>query len=180
MKVASLIPFKQRPFPVANVGDELTGTTAGPLDYDNFGGYTLQATELGTLADHKLARESTRKQKNDELAVATYNLENLSPKAPQAKFDRLAGALVHNLAAPDIVALEEVQDDDGATDDGVVDAGQTLKKLTDAIAAAERSGLPVAADQPRQRPGRRPAGRQHPHGLPLQPRPRLFHGHARR
>ncbi|MBB4893038.1 hypothetical protein FHS39_002049 [Streptomyces olivoverticillatus] len=136
VKVASLIPFKQRPFPVANVGDELTGTTAGPLDYDNFGGYTLQATELGTLADHKLARESTRKQKNDELAVATYNLENLSPKAPQAKFDRLAGALVHNLAAPDIVALEEVQDDDGATDDGVVDAGQTLKKLTDAIAAA--------------------------------------------
>ncbi|WP_308312659.1 endonuclease/exonuclease/phosphatase family protein [Streptomyces sp. ISL-11] len=136
VKVTSLIPFAQRPFPVANVGDALTGTTAGPLDYDNFGGYTLQATELGTLADRGLKRETTRKQKDGELAVATYNVENLSPKTPQAKFDRLAAALVTNLASPDVVALEEVQDDNGTTDDGVVEAGQTLRKLTDAIKAA--------------------------------------------
>ncbi|QLE71545.1 endonuclease/exonuclease/phosphatase [Streptomyces rectiverticillatus] len=136
VKVVSLIPFAQRPFPVANVGDELTGTTAGPLDYDNFGGYTLQATELGKLTDRGLKRETTRKQRSDELAVATYNVENLSPKTPQAKFDRLAAALVANLAAPDIVALEEVQDDNGTTDDGTVDAGHTLRKLTDAIKAA--------------------------------------------
>ncbi|MFI9234563.1 endonuclease/exonuclease/phosphatase family protein [Streptomyces sp. NPDC053079] len=136
VKVVSLLPYAQHPFPVANVGDELTGTTAGPLDYDNFGGYTLQATELGTLKDRKLQRETTRKQKSDELAVATYNVENLSPKTPQAKFDRLAAALVTNLASPDVVALEEVQDDNGTTNDGVVDAGQTLKKLTDAIVAA--------------------------------------------
>ncbi|MFI9200969.1 endonuclease/exonuclease/phosphatase family protein [Streptomyces sp. NPDC053048] len=136
VKIASLIPYAQRAFPVANVGDELTGSTAGPLDYNNFGGYTIQATELGTLKDGKLRREVTRKQKSDELAVATYNVENLSPTTPQAKFDRLAAALVTNLASPDIVALEEVQDDNGTTNDGVVDAGQTLKKLTDAIVAA--------------------------------------------
>ncbi|WP_190133148.1 endonuclease/exonuclease/phosphatase family protein [Streptomyces mashuensis] len=136
VKVASLVPFAQHPFPVANVGDRLTGTTAGPLDYDNYGGYTLQATELGTLADRGLKRETTRRQKSDELAVATYNVENLSPKAPQAKFDRLAAALVTNLASPDVVALEEVQDNNGTTDDGTVDASVTLKKLTDAIAAA--------------------------------------------
>ncbi|MCC3773752.1 endonuclease/exonuclease/phosphatase family protein [Streptomyces sp. UNOB3_S3] len=136
VKVASLLPYAQYPFPVANVGDELSGVTAGPLDYDNHGGYTIQATALGTLTDHKLQRETTRKQKSDELAVATYNVENLSPKTPQAKFDRLAGALVTNLASPDIVALEEVQDNDGTTNGGVVDATQTLKKLTDAIVAA--------------------------------------------
>ncbi|MFJ9852077.1 endonuclease/exonuclease/phosphatase family protein [Streptomyces sp. NPDC101150] len=136
IKVQSLIPFSQRPFPVADVGDELTGTTAGPLDYDNFGGYTLQATELGKVTDHGPAPETTRKQKSGELAVATYNVENLSPTTPQAKFDRLAKALVTNLSAPDVVALEEVQDDNGATDDGTVTAGATLKKLTDAIKAA--------------------------------------------
>ncbi|MEU9120749.1 endonuclease/exonuclease/phosphatase family protein [Streptomyces sp. NPDC048506] len=136
IKVASLIPFSQRPFPVADVGDRLTGTTAGPLDYDGFGGYALQATELGTLADHSAAPETTRKQKPDELAVATYNVENLSPATPQAKFDRLAKALVHNLSTPDVVALEEVQDDSGPTDDGTVTAGDTLTKLTDAIKAA--------------------------------------------
>lgn len=41
-----------------------------------------------------------------------------------------------NLAKPDIVAVEEVQDNDGATDDGVVAANQTISKLTDAIVAA--------------------------------------------
>ncbi|KUL54650.1 endonuclease/exonuclease/phosphatase [Streptomyces sp. NRRL F-4489] len=136
VKVQSLIPFSQRPFPVANVGDRLSGTTAGPLDYDNFGGYTVQATELGALDAHTPAPETTRKQTAGELAVATYNVENLAPDNPQAKFDRLAKGLVHNLAAPDVVALEEVQDDSGAKDDGTVTAGTTLKKLTDAITAA--------------------------------------------
>ncbi|MFJ5677239.1 endonuclease/exonuclease/phosphatase family protein [Streptomyces sp. NPDC093097] len=136
VKVQSLVPFSQRPFPVANVGDRLTGTTAGPLDYDNFGGYTLQATELGTLTARTPAPEVTRKQTAHELAVATYNVENLAPDNPQAKFDRLAKGLVHNLAAPDVVALEEVQDDSGAKDDGTVTAGTTLTKLTDAIEAA--------------------------------------------
>ncbi|MCK7621958.1 endonuclease/exonuclease/phosphatase family protein [Streptomyces sp. RS10V-4] len=140
VKVQSLIPFSQRPFPVANVGDRLSGTTAGPLDYDNFGGYTLQATELGALAAHTPAPEVTRKQTAGELAVATYNVENLAPDNPQAKFDRLAKGLVHHLAAPDVVALEEVQDDSGAKDDGTVTAGVTLKKLTDAIAAAGGPG----------------------------------------
>lgn len=44
IKVTSLIPFAQRPFPVADTGDRLAGTTAGPLDYDNFGGYGIAAT----------------------------------------------------------------------------------------------------------------------------------------
>ncbi|MFD7505581.1 endonuclease/exonuclease/phosphatase family protein [Streptomyces sp. NPDC059850] len=136
LKIASLLPYAEHPFPAADVGDELTGTTAGPLDYDNFGGYTIAASALGTLEDRGLTREHTRKQKSGELSVATYNVENLSPKTAQSKFDRLASGLVDNLASPDIVALEEVQDDNGATNDSVVSADATLKKLTDAIAAA--------------------------------------------
>ncbi|QLH21056.1 endonuclease/exonuclease/phosphatase family protein [Streptomyces sp. Rer75] len=136
LKVASLLPYAEHPFPVADVGDKLTGTTAGPLDYDNFGGYTIAAGALGTLDDRGLTRERTRKQKSGELSVATYNVENLSPKTAQSKFDRLASGLVDNLASPDIVALEEVQDDNGATNDGVVSTDATLRKLTDAIAAA--------------------------------------------
>ncbi|WP_030544612.1 endonuclease/exonuclease/phosphatase family protein [Streptomyces albus] len=136
VKVASLIPFAERPFPQADVGDRLTGTTAGPLDYDQFGGYELQATELGALEDNGPERERTRPQRADELSVATYNVENLSPKNPDEKFTRLAEALVDHLASPDIVALEEVQDDNGPTNDAVVSADATLRKLTEAIAAA--------------------------------------------
>jgi len=44
--------------------------------------------------------------------------------------------VVTNLASPDIIAVEEVQDNTGATDDGTVAADQTLTRLTAAISAA--------------------------------------------
>ncbi|MER7107597.1 endonuclease/exonuclease/phosphatase family protein [Streptomyces sp. NPDC000229] len=136
LKIQSLAPVAQQPFPKANVGDCLTGTTEGPLDFNQFGGYTLTARTLGTVADRGLERETTEKQHRSELAVATYNVENLDPSDPQEKFDALAKAVVENLASPDIVALEEIQDNNGAKNDGTVAADQTLKKFTDAIAAA--------------------------------------------
>ncbi|MET7570827.1 endonuclease/exonuclease/phosphatase family protein [Streptomyces sp. NPDC005492] len=122
--------------PVANVGDELSGTTVGPLDYSTYGGYNVQATQLGTLVDNGLKQEVTRRQKGDELAVATYNVENLDALDTQEKFDRLAEGVAVNLNSPDIVALEEIQDDNGATDDGTVTAEATLKRFTDAVRAA--------------------------------------------
>ncbi|MFF7979369.1 endonuclease/exonuclease/phosphatase family protein [Streptomyces sp. NPDC007901] len=121
-------------FPVANVGDTLTGTTTGPMDYNQYGGYTLVASQLGTLKSGGLQRETTQKQSRGELAVATYNVENLDPS--DATFDAHAAAIVNNLQSPDIVSLEEIQDDNGATDDGTVAADVTVNKLIDAIVAA--------------------------------------------
>ncbi|MEE4494834.1 endonuclease/exonuclease/phosphatase family protein [Streptomyces sp. BE230] len=125
-----------RPFPVGNVGDVLSGTTTGVIDYASFGGYNLQATELGTLTDRHLQREVTRKQKGGELAVATYNVENLDALDEQTKFDTLAKGVAVNLSSPDIVSLEEIQDDNGAVSDGTVGSEATLKRFTDAIVAA--------------------------------------------
>ncbi|MFD6307017.1 endonuclease/exonuclease/phosphatase, partial [Streptomyces sp. NPDC060223] len=121
-------------FPTANVGDELTGTTAGPLDYNSFGGYTLVANQIGTLEQGGLERETTQKQSKNELAVATYNVENLDPG--DASFEEHASAIVNNLRSPDILSLEEIQDNNGATNDGTVAADQTVQKLIDAIVAA--------------------------------------------
>ncbi|MGW7820707.1 endonuclease/exonuclease/phosphatase family protein [Streptomyces puniciscabiei] len=121
-------------FPKANVGDTLEGTTTGPLDFNQFGGYTLVASKLGTLRSGGLERETTRKQSSRELAVATYNVENLDPS--DTTFDEHAAAIVNNLQSPDIVSLEEIQDDNGAKDDGTVDASETVNKLIDAIVAA--------------------------------------------
>ncbi|MEU7387877.1 endonuclease/exonuclease/phosphatase family protein [Streptomyces tanashiensis] len=136
LQIQSLTPLAQQPFPKANVGDRLTGTTEGPLDFNQFGGYTLTARSLGTVVDQGLERETTDKQHKNELAVATYNVENLDPTDPQEKFDALAKAVVENLASPDIVALEEIQDNNGAKNDGTVAADVTVKKFTDAIVAA--------------------------------------------
>jgi predicted extracellular nuclease len=122
--------------PGVSVNDRFAGATIGPIDYSRFGGYTVAATTLGTVQHNDLPRISATAQAAKQLAVATYNVENLAPSDPASKFQRLAEGVVTNLAKPDIVAVEEVQDDPGDTDDGTVTANQTLTKLTDAIIAA--------------------------------------------
>ncbi|HEY0543041.1 MAG TPA: lamin tail domain-containing protein [Actinoallomurus sp.] len=121
--------------PGVSVGDVFTGATAGPVDYSQYGGYTIAATQLGAVQRKNLPPVVATAQSRKQLAVATYNVENLAPGDPAAKYTRLAQGMVTNLAKPDIVAVEEVQDNTGATDDGVVAADQTLTKLTAAIVA---------------------------------------------
>ncbi|MET9382424.1 endonuclease/exonuclease/phosphatase family protein [Streptomyces sp. NPDC002928] len=122
-------------FPTATVGDTLSGAT-GVLDYIAYGGYTLQATSLGTLTSGGVAKETTTAQSTGQLSVATYNVENLDPTDAASKFSALASGIVNNLKSPDIVALEEVQDNNGATDDGTVSASTTLSTLISAIKTA--------------------------------------------
>ncbi|MFB7331585.1 endonuclease/exonuclease/phosphatase family protein [Streptomyces adustus] len=122
-------------FPTATVGDTLSGAT-GVLDYIAYGGYTLQATSLGTLTSGGVAKETTTAQSTGQLSVATYNVENLDPTDAASKFTALASGIVNNLKSPDIVALEEVQDNNGATDDGTVSATTTLSTLISAIKTA--------------------------------------------
>jgi predicted extracellular nuclease len=122
--------------PEVSVGDVFTGATIGPLDYSQFGGYLIAATTLGTVQDNHLAPIVATGPGKKQLSIATYNVENLAPGNADTKFAALAKGIVANLASPDIVAIEEVQDNDGATDDGVVAADQTIAKLTAAIVAA--------------------------------------------
>ncbi|WP_189168132.1 endonuclease/exonuclease/phosphatase family protein [Pilimelia anulata] len=124
------------PAPAADVGDTLAGETVGPLDYDQYGGYLVAATAIGAHRPRGLPREVTAPAGPGELTVATYNVENLDPGDPPAKFAKLAAGIVTHLRAPAIVALEEVQDDNGPTNDAVVGAAATYRKLLAAITAA--------------------------------------------
>jgi predicted extracellular nuclease len=119
----------------ANVGDHYPGSTIGVLDY-NFGNFMLEVTSVLPVVHDGVQPESTTAAAAKQVAIATFNFENLDPGDPQSKFDRLAGILVNNLKAPDIVSGEEVQDDNGPTDNGVVSSDATLDKLVDAIQAA--------------------------------------------
>ena len=122
----------------SDVGDAFAGTTEGILDYE-FSNFHLVATATPTHVDGGLTREVTSPAAYDELSVATFNVENLDPGDPQAKFDALADIVVDNMQAPDLVTLEEVQDNDGATGgtaSPVTSADATLAKLVDAITAA--------------------------------------------
>ncbi|MGH8962060.1 MAG: endonuclease/exonuclease/phosphatase family protein [Jatrophihabitantaceae bacterium] len=119
-----------------DVGDVLTGATIGQVDWSSFGGYSLDASTVGTPQHNHLAPVVATPATRKQLSVATYNVENLAPGDSAAKYAALGQGVVTNLGSPDIVALEEVQDNTGATDDGTVAADRTLAKLVAAIEAA--------------------------------------------
>lgn len=121
--------------PAANVGDSYAGTVTGVVDY-GFGNFHLKATASPTLVPGAITPEVTTTPTATQLTTATFNVENLDPTDPQTKFDGLAGQIVSNLKSPDLLAIEEIQDNNGATDNGVVAADQTIGKLTAAISAA--------------------------------------------
>lgn len=122
--------------PGVSVGDVLTGATVGPVDYSQYGGYVLAAATVGTVHSAGLVPVVAKAAPARQLSIATYNVENLAPSDAAAKYQRLAAGIVTNLAKPDIIAVEEVQDNSGATDDGTVASDQTIAKLTAAIVAA--------------------------------------------
>jgi predicted extracellular nuclease len=123
--------------PGVSVGDVLTGATVGTIDYSEFGGYEIAATQVGTVSrTNEVTPTVVPPAPTGQLSIATYNVENLSPTDPASKFAALGQDLVTNLGTPDIVAVEEIQDNDGATDDGVVAANQTISELTTAISNA--------------------------------------------
>ncbi|MFI5954662.1 endonuclease/exonuclease/phosphatase family protein [Cryptosporangium sp. NPDC051539] len=120
--------------PMVDVSAKASGPVTGVVSY-GFGNVKIVLTAAATFTG-TLTPETTRADTGTELSVGTFNVENLDPGDPPAKFARLASIIVNNLRAPDVLALEEVQDDNGATDDGTVAAGQTYAKLIAAITAA--------------------------------------------
>jgi uncharacterized protein len=121
--------------PTMDVGDSYPGPMIGVLDY-NFGNFFLEVTNAVVAVHNGLTRETTTAAGTNELAVATFNVENLDPTDGASKFNRLAGLIVNNLQSPDLISVEEVQDNNGATDNGTVDASTTLDTLVAAIQAA--------------------------------------------
>ncbi|HKO89381.1 MAG TPA: endonuclease/exonuclease/phosphatase family protein, partial [Burkholderiales bacterium] len=116
----------------AQVGDRLENIQA-VLDY-RFGHYTLHLTTTPSRHSVSLMAEHATNAHRGDLSIAVYNVENLDGRDAQWRFDRIAEHIVCNLQEPDIVGLLEIQDSNGAVDDGNVDAGLTLKRLTEAIA----------------------------------------------
>jgi len=121
--------------PQVNVGDRFNGSIVGVIDY-SFSNFKLLNTQaLPSVISGGLEREvSNLTPLANQLTLATFNVENLDPG--DAAFNNLASRIVNNLRAPDIINIEEIQDNNGATNDSVVDATTTYQTLINAIAAA--------------------------------------------
>lgn len=76
----------------------------------------------------------TSKESCKGITVADYNTENLNPES--AHLPLVVGQIVEKLRTPDLIFLQEVQDNSGAANDGVVSANKTLAALADGIEAA--------------------------------------------
>jgi hypothetical protein len=118
--------------PLVKVGDGFTTSVVGVLDY-SFGNFKLAITSALTPVNRGLPREATRVPTDHEIAVGTYNVENLDPGDGEAAFRRHADIIVNNLRSPDVLAIEEIQDNDGDANTAVTDASLTWSMLIMAI-----------------------------------------------
>ncbi|KAB2338426.1 endonuclease [Cytobacillus depressus] len=126
---------------IAKMGDHFQGSIQGVVSY-GFSNYKILSDRaaLPPLIEGANEREVTSIiPDEDQLTIASYNVENFSTKTDDGKVARLAEAIVTNLKQPDIVGLTEVQDNDGPTDSGTTDASQSAAKL---IAKIEALGGP--------------------------------------
>ncbi|MGH1478675.1 MAG: endonuclease/exonuclease/phosphatase family protein [Geminicoccales bacterium] len=129
----TLFPFD---VPSVTVGDRL-GDITGVMGY-SFGNFEVNALGPIVIQDGRLKTETTRlRGRGNALTVASYNVLNLSPDGSDAnQLVTLGGHIANNLGGPDILALQEIQDNSGETDDGVTDATQTLEALRAEVVAA--------------------------------------------
>jgi uncharacterized protein len=121
--------------PAANVGDTFPGATVGVIDY-SFNNFKLQVISMPALVSGGLAQEAAPAAVLNQISTAAFNVENLAPSDPSSKFSTLADLIVNHLQSPDILSIEEIQDNSGATDNGIVDASTTWTMLVAAIQAA--------------------------------------------
>ncbi|HET9260570.1 MAG TPA: lamin tail domain-containing protein [Acidimicrobiia bacterium] len=128
--------------PSVDTGAVLSDVT-GVVGY-SFGFFEVIPTEVFSVEqDSDLEPERTDlRPTGNRLTVASYNVLNLDPNdadgdtdVADGRFTAIARDIVRNLRSPDIVALQEVQDASGSTDDGVTSAAPTLQLLVDEIAA---------------------------------------------
>jgi VCBS repeat-containing protein len=116
-------------------GDHLSNIT-GIMSYSQ-NSYEVLVTEAVVVTQDVTLQDevSTLTGDRDHLTFASYNVENMSPDDPASKFDLLAGNIVYSLNAPDILALQEVQDGNGLNDSDPLSGAVTAQLLIDAIAA---------------------------------------------
>jgi predicted extracellular nuclease len=139
-------------FPNVDVGAQL-GDVTGVVSY-GFGNFEVLVTEdfTSNIQPSNLQPEtSSLIPTRDQLTIASYNVLNLDPNdtsepedesdtdVADGRFNLIASQIVNNLQLPDIVGLQEIQDNDGSVISDITAADQTLQLLVDEI--AEISGV---------------------------------------
>lgn len=119
--------------PSVNVGAQISNVV-GVIDYTE-SNYKLFMTQTPTVVSNNLQREVAAPRAAGHLGIASYNVENLGGNAAASRFTAIVGQIKNNLGTPEIISLQEIQDDNGTTNNGTVSADVTLTKLVTEIKA---------------------------------------------
>ena len=118
--------------PFVNVGDTSGQPIVGVMDYD-FGNYKIQVTSDIRFEPGGLSPSSALQSVADgQLRVVSYNVLNLSAIETN-RIAKLADQIVNLLASPDIIGLQEIQDNDGSEGADAISADLTYQGIIDAI-----------------------------------------------
>lgn len=119
------------------------GDVTGVVGY-NFGNFEVNVTEpFAPIANSNLQPETSNLTgTDDQLTVASYNVLNLDPNdsdgdtdIADGRFEAIAAHIANNLNLPDIIGLQEVQDNNGSEISDITAADETLQLLIDEIEA---------------------------------------------
>ncbi|KAK4237803.1 Endonuclease/ exonuclease [Achaetomium macrosporum] len=117
----------------SKMGDQFEDITG--IVQQTFGVYNiLPLTALKTTSSASASVSPTSLLSQGEckaLTVGSYNVENMAPTS--SHLPKIAAHIVDYLKTPDLMFVQEIQDNNGPTDDGVVDANATLTALVEAI-----------------------------------------------
>ena len=120
--------------PYVDMGDYATEPVIGVVDFD-YGNFKILPFESVHFTSGGLSQEvATDPGDADVLRIADYNVENFSTNEPE-RVAKLADQIVNLMLSPDIIALQEIQDNNGAPNMDGVAADQTYQAIIDAVVA---------------------------------------------
>lgn len=127
-------PLDKTTNPSVAIGTKLSSVT-GIVHYQFGFYYVLPLTAPKIVSSLSTSPEPTKIKSNSRdscpITLGDYNVDNFAPNATQLPL--VATHIGHFLGSPDLVHLQEIQDNNGETDDGTVDATVTLQTLANAI-----------------------------------------------
>jgi hypothetical protein len=120
--------------PFVDIGDYSEDPIVGVVDYE-YGNFKILPTSEISFISSGLEQEGAVAAADEgQLRVVSYNVENLSAVDTE-RIQILAGQIVNLLRSPDIIGLQEIQDNNGAPNISGVEADETYQNMIDAILA---------------------------------------------
>ncbi len=120
--------------PFVQIGDYSEAPIIGVVDYEYGNFKILPTTKISFTSGGLKQEEAVSAEEEGQLRVVSYNVENLSAKDTE-RIKNLADQIVSLLSIPDIIGLQEIQDNNGAPNMSGVEADETYQAIIDAILA---------------------------------------------